>query len=538
MTKVLISLSIMLLSIIFGCSKETNSEEANSNNEVSPYITNLIDETQINQEYLGGYIEIQPDSYTGGNVPSTNNTDNKWGIPSSLIPSEIIRMRETLLNGKGTGFQFIRFPLGYAYRGYRNIDKSTGLAKNIGERFSGQNESLKTLFQNISKSGGGLAPEYWCPPPYWLTGGAYNGDNQIWAGGDYPRSTTLASIKDKDPKQYNAQIESFTDAIVNDFEYLHQNIAPVRMYGLQNEPAYSKTEYGACAYDALTYNDVLEILHPKILSSKILSKYAGKENKILLHVASDDHGSGFNGIASTFIKNHKDWIWGYSHHKMRLASGETSGSWGTGADWYKSADFRKTKEDKTNVFLNEFEYFTPTTTSHEYKMGNNMLNLINQCVYSDAKVLHPIIHIGKPIGHTARSGNTDGYGLTKINLQDEYGISTNEIPQGTYAPVNHNYNAWALFGENLPIGSVRIGGTHATFNRGGYCAYKYNEKVYVFIANSSSDTLNIDLSFKKEKHFVRKFYDINNCGKILDNIDGKTMKVKIPAYSGECWIEK
>ena len=37
--------------------------------------------------------------------------------------------------GGNLGISYIRFPLGFAYRGLRNIDKTSGLAKNIGERF-------------------------------------------------------------------------------------------------------------------------------------------------------------------------------------------------------------------------------------------------------------------------------------------------------------------------------------------------------------------------------------------------------------------
>jgi hypothetical protein len=67
--------------------------------------------------------------------------------------------------GNGYGIYYIRLPLGFAYRGFRNIDATTGLAKNIGERYQGQNAALKRLMVNIVEAGGGLAPEYWCPAP-------------------------------------------------------------------------------------------------------------------------------------------------------------------------------------------------------------------------------------------------------------------------------------------------------------------------------------------------------------------------------------
>ena len=157
----------------------------------------------------------------------------------------------------------------------------TKLAKNIGERFKGQNASLKKWFEKISDAGGGLAPEYWCFAPHWLTSGSYSGaNNRISAGGSYDRSTTLASIKTSDVLQYNAQIEAFTNAIVDDLEYLHQNIAPVRMFGLSNEPFQNNQKYGTCKIDAQTYNDVLEVLYPKIQASEILSYYGDEKNEV------------------------------------------------------------------------------------------------------------------------------------------------------------------------------------------------------------------------------------------------------------------
>ncbi|PLK84817.1 hypothetical protein CWN56_29875, partial [Klebsiella pneumoniae] len=127
------------------------------------------------QTYRGGYIEIQPDSFVGGTEPATDSTTALWGFPQSLTASEQSRLRSMMFPGNGYGIYYIRLPLGFAYRGFRNIDAATGLAKNIGERYSGQNAALKRLMANIVEAGGGLAPEYWCPAPYWMTNGKYAG---------------------------------------------------------------------------------------------------------------------------------------------------------------------------------------------------------------------------------------------------------------------------------------------------------------------------------------------------------------------------
>lgn len=496
-----------------------------------------VDENIVKQTYLGGYIEVQPDSWDG-EITSTDNVSKIWGFPFSLDKMARKKIKDEVFNGKN--IMYIRFPLGFAYRGFRNIDDKTNLAKNIGERFSGQNETLKNWFSEITKYGGGLAPEYWCPAPYWLTSGSYSGNNQLRAGGNYSVQTTLASIKNSDETQYNAQINDFTDAIINDLEYLHQNIAPVRMFSLQNEPQYPQMKYGACKYDAQTYNDVLEVLYPKILASKILSEYEYEKNEIKLLVASSDEDAPFEGIAKTFIDNHSDMIWGYTHHMMRKVNGE---KYLDGADWYKSDDFTSTKGLKKNVILNEYEYFSNTYGSNDFRCSNNMLHLINELVYGEAQILHPIIHICKPLGQTLSSTNTKGYSLYEANLNGEYGIDINselnihKIPKGMVYPNKTMYNAWAMFGENLPIGAYLVGDYTQQISRCGWCIYRYENKLYLFLANNYYADAKITLNFKDYKSFEGKFYNLSNCGSPIQKKEGYSIDFVIPAYSGQFWLE-
>ena len=511
------------------------------NKNVVRNVLAFVDDTIAKQEYLGGYIEIQPDSWDG-TPTATDSTTDTWGFPMSLLNSEQTKIKNDILHGNGSNIMYIRFPLGFAYRGYRNIDEVSKLAKNIGERFKGQNARLREFFKDISVNGGGLAPEYWCPPPHWLTSGSYHGDNQITAGGNYPRTTTLSSIKGTDTIQYNAQIQAFTDAIIDDLEYLHQNIAPVRMFGLQNEPIYSKMDYGACRYDAQTYNDVLEILYPKIKNSAILSEYMDEKNDIKLLVASSDESNPFDGIAKTFISKHSDWIWGYTHHSMREASGESSGMQ-VGADWYKTKSFEAIKGDKSNVFINEYEYFSNSFGTDEFRCSNNMLHLINESVYGEAKVLHPIIHICKPLGQTNYQTNTKGYCMYEVNLKDDYGIpildSSNPygLNKGTFRHNTWAYNSWALFGNNLPVGAYLVGKYDDKISNAGWCVYKYQGKLYVFMANNSNEDVSITLKFNSAKKFNGKMYSIEHCGEKIQSKFGSEIEFVIPAYSGQFWIE-
>ena len=505
--------------------------------ETGRIIEETLDETAIKQQYLGGYIEIQPDSWDGENS-ATDDKTKTWGFPYSLIPTERNRAKEMLLHGKGTNIMYIRFPLGFAYRGFRNIDKTSGLAKNIGERFKGQNKTLRELFKDISSVGGGLAPEYWCPPPYWLTSGSYHGSNELRAGGSYSRATKLSSIKETDPTQYSKQIDDFTDAVVNDLEYLHQNIAPVRMFGLQNEPTYGSLAYGACKYDAQTYNDVLEVLYPKIQASAVLSEYEDEPNDVKLLVASSDEAEPFDGIGATFIQNNSDMIWGYTHHSMRKGSGEI----GTGADWYKSDEYKtKIKSDRTNVFINEYEYFT-TQKTDEFRCGNNMLRLIFELIYGEAQVLHPVIHIFKPIGQTLSATNTKGYCLLQCNLNGEYGYDLSSditLNKGTFSENKSMFNSWGLFGDNLPIGSYVIGNYNQTQTSLGWCALKFNNKLYIFMANSGASTNGIiKLTFSETKKFSGKCYSMNYYGEKMASKSGSTIEFLIPPSTGIVWIEQ
>ena len=528
--------------------KEDKTSVSFVNSSPTKTLTGRVDEKIIGQEYLGGYIEIQPDSWDGSNC-DTDKISRLWGFPHSLLSSEQVRIKDDVLKGNGYGIMYIRFPLGFAYRGYRNIDETSGLAKNIGERYSQQNTALKLFFENIAKAGGGLAPEYWCPAPYWVTGGAYHysSGNKLTAGGEYDRTITLASIKSSDPVQYNAQIEAFTDAIVDDLEYLHQNICPVRMFGLQNEPVYGSQPYGACQYDEQTYNDVLEVLYPKIQASTVLSTYNNELNEVKLLVASSDEGSPFSGIAATYIKKHSNNIWGYAHHMMRKISGEVAYEGANrGADYYKSEHYTNyVKMGHSNVFCNEYEYFGNNFDgdTNDFRCSNNMLHLINELVYGRAKVLHPVIHICKPIGQTASSTNTKGYCLYAANLKGEYGTdilattNSNNLAKGTYYTNATMYNSWKMFNDNLPVNSYVVGDYINTVKNGGYVVLKHSGKLYIFMANNGSEDILITLTFDKNKHLNGKYYDAKCIGKPIESVNGNTINFVVPAYSGQCWIE-
>ena len=501
-----------------------------------PQLKLTIDETNVAQTYMGGFIEVQPDSWDGSTVVTGDIVDNTdataWGFPYSLSEDTRAAIKDEILSGGEYGIRYIRFPLGFGYRGYRNIDETTGLARNIGERWSGQNESLRNWFDAISAAGGGLAPEYWCCAPHWLTGGAYYNEavnNYLCAGGSYERTVSLASIRDTDPTQYAAQIEAFTDAVVDDLEYLHQNIAPVRMFGLNGEPEHAKTKYGKMGYeDAQTYNDVLEVLWPKVQASEILSTWNGQDNTVLLHVASSGEKPPFDGIASTFVANHADWVWGYSYDAyMTRINGSTVAN---AAEFYKEdAWITGVKGNRDNVFTCEYEYFSDVVVD-EYRIGNNMNRLAYELVYGGAKVIMPIIHICKPAGQDSYDTNTRGYCLYATDLAD-----------GSYTTNDWAYRSWKMFNDNLPVGAEILGG-YGCGSYTGFVVARYKGKLILLMSMSylgwNGNGAEVILTFSKAKTFTGKAYSLEYCGDKVKSKTGTTITFKVPPGTGIVWHEQ
>ena len=493
--------------------------QANIYNLITPYIATHSGKSM----WGGGYIEIQPDSWDGSTVVTGDIVDpgdaTAWGFPMSLSEESKLAIKREVLNGNGFGISYIRFPMGFAYRGYRNIDVTTGLAKNIGQRWEGQNTQLASWLSDISKAGGGLSVEYWCPAPYWITGGEYYNEsveNELWAGGNYPRTTTLRSIKTTDAEQYWSQIDEFTDAIVNDLEYVHQNIAPVRMYTLAAEPTGSgKLKYGHCHWTAELYNDVFEALSTKVLDSQILADYDGQENEVLMHLCADD--TGFN-IGESFINSHPERIWGFSHDVMRPVSGEN----GNGADIIKTLTWPSgSSTEWENVFICEYEYFNPNSKTDDFRFANNVVRLIFELCYRKARVIMPIIHICKPTGQSQSQTNTVGYCLYAVNMEN-----------GSFVPNTWAYNSWKMFNDNLPIGAEIISGGDGGQTNCGYVILKHGADLFVLLGNYSDTEKTVILSFDESLSLNGKLYSTSALGLAQATKTGKDISFTIPAYCG------
>ena len=87
-----------------------------------------VDESISKQEYIGGYIEIQPDSWDGS-TPSTDATSNCWGFPMSISADGQEAMKSEMFNGNGKGIMYIRFPPKNAIR-----SGNTAYIRKVGKR--------------------------------------------------------------------------------------------------------------------------------------------------------------------------------------------------------------------------------------------------------------------------------------------------------------------------------------------------------------------------------------------------------------------
>jgi hypothetical protein len=154
-----------------------------------------------------------------------------------------------------------------------------------------------------------------------------------------------------------------------------------------------------------------------------------------------------------------------------------------------------------------------------------MVHLIDEIVYGKAEVLHPIIHICKPTGQSAPSTNTKGYCLYQVDMDD-----------GSYTVNTWAYNSWKMFNDNLPIGARLVKNYFIEVTGVGFMVVVKNDKLYVFVANSTSEAKTLSLGFFGNKTFNGMLYNMSNLGTTV--IQNETIKtLTVPAYSGICCIE-
>lgn len=412
------------------------------------------------QTFMGGYIEIQPDSYNGaGTTMATDSTSEAWGFPYSLTTSERARLKAALFGPTNPRYRFIRLPFGFAVRGFRNIDATTGLAKNIGQRVSGQMTAVSDMIADVIPLGGGFMPEYWSPAPYWKTTSSYAG-GRLWAGGTYSRDTTLESIRTSDVTQYNAQIEAVTSAMLDDLEHFHQTYGPIRGFGVGNEVISTVNQtYGTWNASTAEYLSLMRSVIPKIRNSTILSTYGGQPNTVLIHGESfkgfDNAGVTFS--STTTIATGKTVLqetWAQTFHEITAISGDPDYIRQQASTWIASGRGKPT-------FVNEFEYFTLSGRSAELRFARTCAQQLHGLNLLGAPTVMTIIHALKDIGVADETGSAIGYALAKMRLPQPFGQDPTTpgdpaptLGYGQFDFVKENWHAGLFVMDNVPVGSV------------------------------------------------------------------------------------
>ncbi|HCB76209.1 MAG TPA: hypothetical protein DEP91_08545 [Sphingomonas bacterium] len=502
------------------------------------------------QTWLGPQVEIQADSFDSSlTTTAIENQPAQWGFPASLTSAEQARLKNEWFPGDGRGYMFLRFPLGFAYRGFRNVDGPTGLARNIGERWAGQNSSLANMLANVASAGGGLFPEYWSLAPYWKTNSSFSGGRgsttngvdpaQIWAGGSYARSVTLESIRTTDPTQYAAQLAALSSAIVDDLEYLHLNVAPVRGFALANEPRnQTSAGYGHTYYaSAQQYVDVLEAVVPKIRASSVLSTWGGQANQVRINAWS------YQPIPAELLA---DPVYAEIDHTTLHYIPDH----GADADYARTnmASWMTQSGGKA-VANNEFEYFSLAAPNDDpaRRFANTALVQAHFLTLGRAPTHNPMIHLFKQMGQTGTDGNTEGYAVNAVRLPAPFGQAPSTpgdpypgVGHGEYIGQSYNVNAVRTFSDNLLVGARVQPLLYASMPAGVQVTPFVNpgDKRGFVVVNRNTAPLSITIGVGRAAAMRCRLYTANDNGAGETIIIASALAISVPANGARACVQQ
>lgn len=497
------------------------------------------------QTFLGGYIEIQPDSYNGaGTTMATDSTSEAWGFPYSLTASERARFKAELFGPVNPRYRHIRLPWGFAVRGFRNIDSATGLAKNIGERVAGQMTAVSDMISNVIPLGGGFWPEYWSPAPYWKTTSSYAG-GRLWAGGTYSRDTSLESIRTSDPTQYNAQIEAVTSAMLDDLEYFHQTYGPIRGFGVGNEVISTVNQtYGTWNTSTAEYQSLERAVLPKIRASSILSTYGGQPNFVHNHGESlkgfDNAGSTFSSTA--LLSTGKTVLGETSYMTLHEITAISENP-----DYIRSQASTLTASARGKpIFVNEFEYFTLTGRSDELRFARTCAQQLHNLNLLGAPIVMTIIHALKDIGVSDSTGSAIGYALAKMRLPAPFGQDPStpgdpapQLGHGQFEFVKPNWHAGLFVMDNVPVGSVirrvdlptKADGTGSLFGIAAAALVLANGKRRMLVVNFTSTPSTFRTTLGTNATFNVVTYTATDAAVSAGTISGPNLSMTFAPYT-------
>jgi hypothetical protein len=478
--------------------------------------------------------ELQSDSIEGdGSGIQTSNTSS---IPLDLTTDERLRLATEIASVGGNPFDNFRLAMGLYYRGY----SSDG--KNFVERLSGQNAAISDFITNSGVRG--IAFVHWSPAPYWkkrtISGTTYRGSTTTFVdpvadpsgyntitrtllqggGLDHPDKAT-------DPTGYATWMDDFTNAVLADMEYVHQNIGPIVKFCPQNEPA-SATPYPSCVWTDQEVYDFLKAIVPKIRASLILS--TGNTVDIYLE---ESNGAALVKADADLLAE----IWGRAWHLINETAND--------ADYMRTnaATFVAAAAPKV-VFTDESEYFDQVIVGDseykppEYRFANTVLMPMTWFLYLNSPIWY-WIHIGKPT--TGPHNETLGRALT-VWRPPGSPVSSNypALAEGQFTTVDVNWNAIKPWLSHMPSGSVRLDTAQSVTAGGlGVMAWrKPDGNTVIAIVNRTATSKDFRIVVPGHTGtFNGLRYDVASVDQDVGqkSISGSVFRTTVPAYSAEFW---
>jgi O-glycosyl hydrolase len=440
----------------------------------------IVKNAQKRQTIWGLGYEIQTDAIGSGN---NGLPDEVVAVPANLVPSERERFYTKMLKG----FRYCRLAMGLYLRG---LDEDS---MHIVERYPNQMNDLKEM-QDASGIEG-FAPEYWSPAPYWKT------NNQYTKGGH---------IRDTG----SAFLDSFSNALVQDLQYLKDNGLKVVMWGLQNEPKYS-TNYSSCVYTEREYYHAFKNAAPKI-----------RQNfpEAIIHVSSWDGQRGKWGREIAEDPATRQYVDAWTWHRIGADSDDQINN----RDKYRSNSWG------LPVFNNEFEYLHGGAS--DLRFVNTAQSIMNWMVFVDSPTWF-WLHALKP----TYNSEADGYSLGFWRPDDDNDFSEfSHIEKGHWDFNRKNWHSLAGFLGYMPWNSVRIHVDEPAI-RGDNRIMAFQTpsgKLCLVLTNRSGEPFRFCVDTEREITFSGFRYTPYVANQSLGELNGPLICPEIPDLSIEFWVEE
>jgi hypothetical protein len=534
----------------------TNAEIATLYTVLSPLVNGLrgpdlytLDLTSTAQTIEGIGFELQCDSIQSdsGGIQESNITS----ILLDLTPAERKRLAQTIASVPGgSAFQSFRLALGLFHRGI------TADGKNFVERLPGNNVAIGQFITDAGIKG--ITPCYWSPAPYWkrvvIGGTTYNGSTtpvpdkvadptgyNTYLRNMLQGGTLDAPDKASQPAAYAAWMSDFTNHVVQDVEYVHQNIGRVTKFCPQNEPGTTGSTapgtYPYCNWTGQLFYDFVAALVPKLRASSTLSTYNGSPNRIDIYIGSKDGlalapGADLIAADSALMAE----IYGWAIHPIDTTAKDAA--YVRSFSQFILALGRAGKP----IFSDENEYFDPTVTAGSATYLTPQFRFANTAMMPllwFTEIGSPIwwwIHLGKPTTGTA--GETTGRALTVWKPPGSAASTAYpSLTDGTFTTNNVNWNAVKPWLRFLPPGSVRLNMPAAVLRNdvAAMAWRKPNGKIVIAIVNRTEFDQRQRITIPGFAGSLSRYrYDVNVVDQVVETLAvSGGLDLTIPPWSAE-----